>query len=73
MGRSSPAAKDSLNSLSFAEKGLEARAASELGLSPAALKARLAEFGRTVGRPWRADERAAATAAWLALGAHQSK
>ena len=27
----------------------------------------MAEFGRTLGSPWRADEKAAATAAWLAL------
>jgi hypothetical protein len=27
----------------------------------------LEEFGRAVGRPWRADEKAAATSAWLAL------
>jgi hypothetical protein len=67
------AAKNGLESLSFAEKGLEARAASDLNLSPTALKARLAALGLTVGRPWRADERAAATAAWLALGAHQKK
>ena len=25
------------------------------------------EFGRTIGGPWRADEKAAATAAWMTL------
>ncbi len=61
------AAKIGRPCLCLDEKGLEALAASRLGLSLAALGARLAGFGRTLGRPWRADERAAATAAWLAL------
>jgi hypothetical protein len=62
------ATKNGLPGVTLAEPGLEAKAASDLGLSPAALKARLAAFGQSVGRPWRADERAAAMAAWLALG-----
>jgi hypothetical protein len=28
----------------------------------------IAEFGRTIGGPWRADEKSAATAAWMTLG-----
>jgi hypothetical protein len=27
----------------------------------------ISEFGRTIGRPWRADEKSAATAAGMAL------
>jgi hypothetical protein len=27
----------------------------------------IAEFGRAIGRPWRADEKSAATAAWMTL------
>jgi hypothetical protein len=27
----------------------------------------ISELGRTIGRPWRADEKSAATAAWMAL------
>ncbi|MGE5344909.1 MAG: hypothetical protein ACM3JH_03050 [Acidithiobacillales bacterium] len=53
--------------VSLAETGLEARAASELGVSPQAVRTGLTAFGQSLGRPWRADERAAATAAWLAL------
>ena len=63
----SAAAKSGLASLSLSETGLEARASSELGLSLAALRTRLVGLGQKLGRPWRADERAAATAAWLAL------
>jgi hypothetical protein len=28
----------------------------------------LAAFGEALGKPWRAEEKAAATAAWMALG-----
>jgi hypothetical protein len=32
----------------------------------------ISEFGRTIGAPWRADEKSAATAAWIALaGVHR--
>lgn len=54
----------------FSEKGFEPFAATRLGLPLGALQSRLAEFGHAVGRPWRADEKAAATAAWLALATH---
>jgi hypothetical protein len=55
-------------STAFSEKGIEALAAARLHLSVDALRARLAEFGQAVGRPWRADEKAAAMAAWMVLG-----
>jgi hypothetical protein len=51
----------------FDERSLEKIAETELKLSPERIKAQLAEMGRSVGSPWRADEKAAAIAAWLAL------
>jgi hypothetical protein len=53
-------------STAFPQKGFEAFAANRLGLSIDALRERLADLGHAVGRPWRADEKAAAIAAWLA-------
>jgi hypothetical protein len=37
------------------------------GLSDTALKARLADYGKSLGPPWTADEKMATMAAWLAL------
>lgn len=51
----------------FIEKNLTTQASSELVLSPAKLKTQLATMGRTLGPPWRMDQRVAATAAWLTL------
>jgi hypothetical protein len=51
----------------FPEKDIETLAANRLRLSAQALRARLAEFGEKLGRPWRADEKAAAMVAWVAL------
>ncbi len=56
-------------SMAFAEKGIEDFAAARLGVNVDALRARLADFGQAVGRPWRADEKAAAMAAWMGLSA----
>jgi hypothetical protein len=53
--------------MAFPEKGIEAQAAADLQLPVSAVRAQLAEFGDAMGRPWRADEKAAATAAWIAL------
>jgi hypothetical protein len=53
--------------LAFPEGQIENIAISQLGLSSGVLRARLAEFGHQLGRPWRADEKASAMAAWLAL------
>jgi hypothetical protein len=55
-------------SQAFSEKDFEVFAATRLGLPLDALRSQLVKFGNAVGRPWRADEKAAATAAWLALG-----
>lgn len=49
------------------EKELASIAGTELRLSPKELKARLAEFGRELGTPWRTDQKSAALAAWLSL------
>jgi hypothetical protein len=50
----------------YPENDLEMLAASRLDLPVAAIKSRLAQFGKQMGTPWRADEKAAAIAAWLA-------
>lgn len=63
----SAAASLRISSRSFADKTLFASAPAQLGLSPRALDARLKVLGRAAGPPWRADERAAAAAAWIAL------
>jgi hypothetical protein len=49
------------------EKQLGAQAASTLGRSDAQIKKVMTAFGQTLGSPWRADEKAAATAAWTIL------
>lgn len=55
---------------SFVEGEIYQQAALEFGCSVAALRDRLSKLGQTVGRPWRADEKAAALAAWMVLGGH---
>jgi hypothetical protein len=62
------ALRNGLFSATFCDDGLETLAESKLDLTVAALRSRLDEFGRVVGRPWRADEKLAAIAAWLTLG-----
>jgi hypothetical protein len=49
------------------EKQLLARAPALLGLSTGEFTESLAGFGQVLGRPWRSDEKLAATGAWLAL------
>jgi hypothetical protein len=56
-----------LKSRSYDERRLNEIASSELALPVETLGARVAELGQSVGRPWRADEKAAMIAAWLAL------
>jgi hypothetical protein len=51
----------------FDERSIDKTVESELKLPIAKIKAQLAEMGRAAGSPWRADEKAAATAAWLVL------
>ena len=56
----------------FPEKDFEAFTALRLQLPLEAVRERLAEFGRVMGRPWRSDEKAAGMAAWLALAARST-
>lgn len=62
-----------LPSRRFDERGLDAASELELKRPIAEIKAHLAEMGRSAGSPWRTDEKAAATAAWLVLAAHRRK
>jgi hypothetical protein len=50
------------------EKQLAEKAAQGLHCPDAEIKRTLAAFGKTLGGSWRAEEKAACTAAWLALG-----
>ena len=52
---------------SFSDRDFEDLAVSELSRQPGEIKLALAAMGHSAGKPWRADERAAATAAWIAL------
>jgi hypothetical protein len=49
------------------EKQLGARASASLGRRGDEIKRTVARFGKDAGGPWRADEKAASTAAWLLL------
>jgi hypothetical protein len=48
-------------------RALDADASAALGRPAAALRATILRLGREAGPPWRADHKAAALAAWLAL------
>jgi hypothetical protein len=56
-----------LRTRTFPDRELEKTAASELGLSPAAIKQALGNLGKSLDPPWRADEKRTALAAWLML------
>ena len=49
------------------EKQLAAKAAASLKRADAEIRSVVAGFGKSLGGPWRADEKAASAAAWLAL------
>jgi hypothetical protein len=49
------------------EKQLAVRAAAALDRSDAQIRKVMTEFGKALGSPWRTDEKAAATAAWMLL------
>jgi len=61
------ATKHQLLWLGLSDRDFEESAAQRLRLQPQQIKVVLATIGRSAGKPWRADERAAATAAWLVL------
>ena len=50
------------------ERAVYARAARELKRGEAELKRAVTELGRSLDGPWRADEKTATLAAWMALG-----
>ncbi|HEY5991669.1 MAG TPA: hypothetical protein VIU10_03745 [Candidatus Udaeobacter sp.] len=52
---------------SFPDREFERLAAAELGHQTATVKRKLNDIRRSVAPPWRADEKQAATAAWLVL------
>ena len=49
------------------DKQLSSEASKKLRRSEREIKLTVAEWGSILGAPWRADEKAAATAAWMAL------
>ena len=51
----------------FSEREFEQIVKSELGSRAAAIRQKLNGLGKTLEPPWRADEKLAATAAWLVL------
>jgi hypothetical protein len=67
------AAANKVRSRTFDQRSLDETAALELRLPIEKLKVRLGEMGRAAGSPWRADEKAAATAAWLTLASQRRK
>ncbi|MGZ5232480.1 MAG: hypothetical protein ACXVIJ_03490 [Thermoanaerobaculia bacterium] len=67
------ATKHELSSRSYSERTVTESALSALGLSRAQLASGLKKLGAQAGPPWRADEKSAATAAWIALGTRTSR
>jgi len=61
------AAHHKLRWRSFSDRNFETAVTSQLNRSSGEIKQRLNAIGRAAGKPWRADERHAAMAAWLAL------
>ncbi len=49
------------------EKQLRAKASEKLNERPATIARQVARMGKDAGPPWRADEKAASTAAWMTL------
>jgi hypothetical protein len=53
--------------VTMVESEVFASAAAKLGKSPGAVKVAVTELGRAVGKPWSAEEKCAAAAAWITL------
>jgi len=51
----------------FTERDVYPRASNLLGQSPVQIRRTIAELGRLVSGPWRADQKVAALAAWTSL------
>ena len=51
----------------FTERDVYPRASNLLGQSPVQIRRTIAELGRLVSAPWRADQKLAALAAWTSL------
>jgi hypothetical protein len=51
----------------FTERDVYPTASNLLGQSPIQIRRTIAEFGRSASVPWRADQKAAAVAAWTSL------
>jgi hypothetical protein len=58
-----------LSTVGVKEKELSVRAREELGFSDTVIEQHLGRMGKTVGPPWRQDEKFATLAAWIALAA----
>ena len=54
-----------IDSRKFSDRDFDTTAAKELRRDPEDVRSVMSALGRSAGRPWRADERAAATAAWI--------
>jgi hypothetical protein len=53
--------------ITIVESEVFTSAAARLGKTPDAIKIAVTELGRAVGKPWSAEEKAAAAAAWIVL------
>jgi hypothetical protein len=60
-------AEHGIESTAIVAGQLAARAAQALERTDGEIRRVISDFGRTIGGPWRADEKAAATVAWMAL------
>ena len=56
-----------LSRRTFSDREFEELSKAELGAQHAVVKGKLNDLGRSLAPPWRADEKQAATAAWLVL------
>jgi hypothetical protein len=63
---------DGLSCLVIVERNAYTRPAEILGLTEEDLKRTIAQLGRSLGGPWRSDEKTASLAAWMALATRPS-
>jgi hypothetical protein len=60
-------AASDLRAAAIEERHVYGEAASALAMGPDALRATVGELGRSIGKPWKADHKLAALAAWSRL------